>query len=304
MPETHVLVGGLGFLGANLVEELVGRGHRVVVVARRSSVGRRQWLRRVIESLGATVHVAEGRVEAPDIARFSPDVVYHLAGKPGGPRSVQWEAHVGLLEREMEAAEETGARIVYVSSIAVVADASPLPPGSLVVEEEEHLWGRRGVFQTHHSETKAEGERRLVSWRGRWAILRPGLVYGRHAYHREWRLARTLARLRLAPVVAGAPVVGVHDVARIAAMAGEGSLDGRWVNVVSPFTHERVAVEFCRRASGSRRCLRIPQGPLLRLGRLAGRGSTLRLAWSIVSRRYRYRSRILEGYEWRLEPIL
>ncbi len=81
-------------------------------------------------------------------------------------------------------------------------------------------------------------------------------------------------------------------------------MDGRWVNVVSPFTHERVAVEFCRRVSGSQRCLSGPQGPLLRLGRLAGRGSPLRLAWSIISRRYKYRSKLLEAYEWRLEPLL
>jgi len=311
MPEPHVLVGGVGFLGVNLAKTLAERGvGPIVVVARKSSLERRRVLAKVLEDLGVELRVVDsvgpGHVKGAE-------TIYHLAGKPGGSLDVNMESHVRLLEREIEGAAETGSRVVYVSSIAVPADAAPSPPGSLVAEEEEHLWGLQEdgferVFMTHHSYTKALGERLLLGadarLGGRWAIVRPALVFGPYAYHPEWRMMRLAAKLRLAPKSKRVPVVNVLDVAEILADAGEGRLDGAWVNAVAPrYSLSDVAEAVCRAVHGGR-CLGVPADPLLSLGRLAPRGSPQRLAWSIVRRRYQYSSRILAGREWRLEPAI
>ncbi len=301
MAERHLLVGGVGFLGVNIASRLAGEGVEVVVLARRSSVERRRRLASVLEKLGARMVVVE-TLGPGDVERVEPDVIYHLAGKAGGPYRVQWEAHVGLLEREIEAAERLGSRIVYVSSIAPAVDASPLPPGSTLVEEEEHLWGAKQGFETIHAETKAEGERRLVATRLYWAILRPTLIAGRYSYHVEWRIVRLLARLGLAPN-ARVQAVSAGDVARIAVEAGRGGFDGRWVNIASPYTMGDYALATCK-GLGRRRCARIPVEAALRLGRLAPRSSPARLAWSIARKRYIIASRLLEGFEWSLEPSL
>jgi len=276
-----------------------------VIVARRSSVEKRAKLAAAAEKLGAKLFIVDApRVSASDVEAVEPDVIHHLAGKAGGPRSVQWAAHVGLLREELEAAASLGSRVVYVSSIAVPVDASPLPPGSTMHEEEEHLWGRTPRFQTIHAETKAEGERLLVSQaRVKWTILRPALITGRYSYHPEWRMIRLAARLGLAPS-APAPIVSASDVARAALQAGEGRLDGAWVNLAAPnATLADAAMETCR-ALGRRRCLRVPIGWLASAGRLAPRTSPARLAWSIMRKRYRFESRVLPGFDWRLEPAL
>jgi len=312
MPERHVLVGGLGFLGVNLATVLAERGvGEIIVLARRRGYEKRKGLARILEGVGARIIVVD-RVEASHVAGAS--VVYHLAGKPGGPLEANMESHVHLLERLVEGARESGARLVYVSSIAVPADASPLPPGSRVVEEDEHLWGLDEeefprVFQSNHAYTKALGERLLAGEAGRklegkWAIVRPALVFGPHAYHPEWRMIRLLARLRLAPSSRRVPVVNALDVAEILAEAGEGRYDGAWLNTVAPdLSLADVARAVCRALHGGS-CLGVPVDPLIGLGRLAPKRCPSRLAWSIVRRRYKYASRILEGRRWRLEPAL
>jgi len=300
----HALVGGLGYLGLNLARAVVEAGEEPVIVARRLSVEKRRGLADAARRIGAKLFIVDSpRIGAGDVEAVEPDVVHHLAGKAGGPRRPQWEAHVGLLREEMEAASRLGARLVYVSSIAVPSDAAPLPPGATVAEEEEHLWGRTPRFETVHAETKAEGERLLVGSRLKWAILRPALVTGRYSYHPEWRLVRLAARLGLAPA-APAPVVSAGDVARVALQAAEGRLDGAWVNLAAPnATLADAALETCR-ALGRSRCLRVPVGWIAAAGRLAPRTSPARLAWSIMRKRYRFESRVLAGFDWRLEPAL
>ena len=310
MPEGHVLVGGLGFLGTNLALLLQERGHRVVVVARRSGYERRRDLARILEAAGVEIMIVDS--VGPDHVKGA-EVVYHLAGKPGGPLRVNLESHVHLLERELEGAAETGSRLVYVSSIGVVADASPLPPGSVVREEETHLWGLkreefRERFSSVHSYTKALGERTLVEkgseLGGKWAIVRPALVYGPYAYHQEWKTMRIAARLWMAPSSRRVPVVNVVDVAELLYEAGTGAYDGSWVNAVAEgISLSDVSRAICR-SMGRSRCMPVPVDLMIALGRLAPYTSPSRLAWSIVRKKYSYRSRVLSGREWRLEPVL
>ncbi len=287
-----VLVGGAGYLGVSTVlrsveKKLVGEELSFFVAARRRSVKRRRWAREILKRAGTSLILGE-TIEPSMIEGVSPDVVVYMAGKPGGERGKVWEAHYGLLKRLFNAIGSVGARLVYVSSIAVRADLSRDPPGSIVYEEEEHLSGE-GRFETYHSESKAEGERLTASYRGRWAILRPGLILGWMNPHLEWKLLKMACRLHLVPHSPYAPVVRWWKAADAILKAVEGELDGRWVHVVEERGMREVLQEEC----GLSRSLAVNVHPLAGIGRLAGRGSPLRLGWSILRKKHYYRSRFL-----------
>ncbi|WP_062661937.1 NAD-dependent epimerase/dehydratase family protein [Aeropyrum camini] len=196
-----VAVGGLGYVGVNIAPALLEVGE-LVVVYRGLARGFRRVIASRLESLGARLVRLDPPITADGLERLGGDVYIHLAGKISGRYRVQWESHVGLLESVIEAAERLGSRVVYTSSVLAYGRLEDLPPGSIVYEEEEHLSGRRR-WRSHHARTKAEGEKLLVSSSGRlggrFSIVRPGLVVGSHAYHREWSILFTLARLGLYP---------------------------------------------------------------------------------------------------------
>ncbi len=299
--ETHLLVGGLGFIGEHLARNLLEKEYRVVILARASSITRKRKLAEKMRKLGAIIVISKHReIEEIEIEELNPSVIYHLAGKPGGPRKVQWEAHVGLVRKSIEASLKNRSRLIYVSSIAVAADTVDKPPGS-TINEEDVPPGNNGVYETFHSETKAEGER-IVSQasRIRWSIVRPALVYGPGHVHSEIKLLSWSIKFRLKPSSVYIPVVNVVDVAEILSIAGEGKFDYEVVHAVSNYTLTDVASRLCK----GKRCLPLRISNLLRIGRIAPRSSKVRLAWSIARKRYRYTTVKLRGYEWRIEPVI
>jgi len=237
------------------------------------------------------------------------DNYYYLIGVISGSLERQREAHVGLLERAVEAASRLGSRLIYVSNIGAIGEVAGLKPGSVVYEEEVHLDPSRHRHHGFQDATKAEGERLLVSrssqLKGRWAILRPGLLVGPWGYHREWRLYKLMLDLRLAPSLGrGLPVVHVRDVAEVALEAGSGAYDGLWLNVVSPYypDYSDLVMVGCKLLS--RRCLRVPVGWALALGArtlgaLAPKGSPIVLSLNLLRLGYRYSSRHLKSRDWR-----
>ncbi len=297
----HVLVGGVGFVGANLAVELVERGYSVVVASRRGSVERRPGLARFLEGLGVRIVVARS-LWGLDMGGLG-DVYYYLPGALTGGYRAMLEAHVKLLEKTISDVAETGAGLVYVSSIAALGVGREWRRGCTVYEEERHLAGDR-VYPSIHMETKAMGERLLVEKGGAlgwWSIVRPGVVFGPWGGHLEWRLLYMASRLRVGPRLGrGVPHIYSQDLARILADAGEGRHRGAWVNAVDPL-HPDLADLFralCR-GLGHSRCATIPVWPLVSLaGRASGRGSPLRLIYSILAHGCRYDSRRLEGFQW------
>ncbi len=294
----HVLVAGVGFIGLNLAEELARRGEEVIVLARHGSVRRRPRIASKLRDTGASI-VTDESIDKSLLVDNSGDVYYLLAGRIKGSLKDMREAHVGIVEEAVEAARETGSRVVLVSSIAALG-VPRLPEGSTILEEEHHLEGDRD-YTTLHMITKAEGERVLVgSGLGKWSIIRPGVVLGPYNYHVEARALRMAVRLGLKPVLGrGVPHVYSRDLAVILAEAGTGRYDGLWVNAVDP-RHPDLAelTEYTCRILG-RRCLGVPVWWFLSAaGRLAGRGSPVRLAYSIMARRFKYASRYLEGFRW------
>ena len=294
----HVLVAGVGFVGLNLAEELAKRGDEVIVVARYGSAERRPRIASRLREAGARIVVGE-RISRELLLENTGDTYYVLAGRIKGSLESMREAHVGIVEETIGAARETGSRVVLVSSIAALG-IPRLPEGSTILEEERHLEGER-EYATLHMLTKAEGERVLVSsGLDKWSIIRPGVVLGPYNYHIEARALRTAVRLGFKPVLGrGIPHIYSRDLAAILAEAGAGKYDRLWVNAVDPRHPDLAVIAGYMCSILGRRCLGIPAWWGLSIaGRLAGRGSPLKLAYSIMSRRFRYASRHLEGFRW------
>jgi UDP-glucose 4-epimerase len=128
-----VVTGGAGFIGANLVGELLGRGDREVVVVDDLSTGSRDNLAPYPE---VTFH--EGTILDPallDTAFAGADSVVHLAAVPSVPRSiaapmVSHAANItGTLE-VLEAARRAGGLHTVVASSSSVYGANPTLPKS------------------------------------------------------------------------------------------------------------------------------------------------------------------------------
>ncbi|MEM4655567.1 MAG: NAD-dependent epimerase/dehydratase family protein [Acidilobaceae archaeon] len=303
----YVLVGGIGYLGVNLAEELIRRGYKVIVVGRRGSEAKRRVIAEYIRNLGVDIRLYD-RVNYVRLAEQQGDAYIHIAGKITGKLEDFREAHVYLLDEGIRAARELGSRIVYVSSIGAIGEILGVKPGSIVYEEEKHLNDKPHRHNSYHELTKAEGEKLLVSRgvdvKGKWSIIRPGLMMGPWAYHIEWRRFIDLLKLRLAPRIGiGLPIVHVRDVSEVIAEAIEGRYDGLWLNTVSPYYPDMadLVAEGCRQLK--RRCLRIPLGLIIKLslyslGYITPRVSPLSLTINLLRLRYRYASRHLKR-EWR-----
>ncbi|MGC9210085.1 MAG: NAD-dependent epimerase/dehydratase family protein [Acidilobus sp.] len=299
MPGRHVIVGGVGFVGVGLAAEL-SRGSEVVVAARPSSVRRRPRIAKELERLGASIELSES-LDADFLERLSGDVYYHVAGKLWGSMKELEEAHVKLLDRVISAAARTGARVVYVSSIAVGAEIKGVPMRSTVTEEEKHLDPSTFVHRGPYEITKAKAERLLVSrgseLEGRWSIVRPALVFGPWGYEVQWRLILSMARRGLAPYANSRNMIYLGDLARVLAEAGTGKYDGRWVYASDPREIDLgdVAAEICRQEGRACRKVNISWA-LKAVGFLPI--SPMYVTYRMISRGYKFRSRFLEGFRF------
>ena len=126
-----LVTGGAGFIGSNLVRELLGRSHRVKALDN-FATGRRQNLIEVLDQI--ELHEMDIR----DLAAIRPafegvDYVLHQAAIPSVPRSVQdpvttTEANVnGTLHVLMAARDARVQRVVIASSSSVYGANPELP---------------------------------------------------------------------------------------------------------------------------------------------------------------------------------
>jgi nucleoside-diphosphate-sugar epimerase len=134
----YLVTGGAGFIGSHLVEALVRRGERVVVLDD-FSTGRRENLTAAIRARkdGAPEpQVVEGDLRDPEVARRAMrDVthVLHQAALPSVPRSVDdpLTSHevnaTGTLHLLLAARAQGVARFVYAASSSAYGDSPTLP---------------------------------------------------------------------------------------------------------------------------------------------------------------------------------
>ena len=124
---TYLVTGGAGFIGSNIVEALIERGHAVRVVDN-FLTGRRENL----EPFAGRFELVEGDIRDLDLMRSvvrGCDYVLHQAALPSVPRSVEdpLTAHAinvdGTLNVLVAAREEGVKRVVFASSSAVYGES-------------------------------------------------------------------------------------------------------------------------------------------------------------------------------------
>ena len=131
MAERHLVTGGGGFIGSNIVDELLARGHEVKVLDN-FSTGRRSNL----EHVAGDIELVEGDIrsyERASTAVDGADVVIHLAALPSVPRSVQdplttTEVNVIGTLNVLLASRDAGVRRVVMASSSSVYGANNFLP--------------------------------------------------------------------------------------------------------------------------------------------------------------------------------
>ena len=149
------VTGASGFIGANLVHELVGRGHRVRALLRAGSDTR--GLR------GAEFERVEGDIVQAERLRelmrgcdwcFHLAASYHLWLRDYAP---MYEANVDGTRAVLEAAAEAGCkRIVYTSTVGCIG--LPRSDGGEVVPTDEAAPPSEGQMSNHYKRSKWQAE--------------------------------------------------------------------------------------------------------------------------------------------------
>lgn len=157
--QSVLLIGGSGFLGRHLANQLSARGIRVVVPTRRRERAQALYLLPTVEVVETDVF-AEAELErlclGVDAVVNLVGVLHSRSGQPYGPDFVR--AHVDLPRRLVRAAQTSGhPRLVHISALG----ADPAAPS-------EYL------------RSKADGEAaiRAAGKSLRWTIFRPSVVFG------------------------------------------------------------------------------------------------------------------------------
>jgi nucleoside-diphosphate-sugar epimerase len=126
-----LVTGGAGFIGSNLVDELVARGHAVRVLDNFSTGSRPN-----LAASAADVELVEGDLRSYERVHHAVrgcDVVFHQGALPSVPRSVQdplttSEINVGgTLNVLLNARDEGVRRLVFASSSSIYGDAPGYP---------------------------------------------------------------------------------------------------------------------------------------------------------------------------------
>ena len=127
----YLVTGGAGFIGSNIVEELLKRGEEVRVLDN-FSTGKRENLK----GFGKDVELIEGDIRSYHIVKQAVagiDVVLHQAALPSVPRSINDpitsnEVNVGGTLNMLDASKEAGVkRFVFASSSSIYGDTPELP---------------------------------------------------------------------------------------------------------------------------------------------------------------------------------
>ena len=128
---TYLVTGGGGFIGSNIIEELVRRGERVKVLDN-FSTGRRE----NIEAFLGDIELIEGDVRSYHIvgkAVEGVDFILHQAALPSVPRSINDpistnDINVAGTLNILDAAKDAGVkRVVYASSSSIYGNSEVLP---------------------------------------------------------------------------------------------------------------------------------------------------------------------------------
>jgi UDP-glucose 4-epimerase len=129
--DIHLVTGGGGFIGSNLVRALLERGRRVRVLDNFST-----GFRENLAEVAADIDLVEGDIRDPDACRRAcngADVVYHQAAIPSVPRSMEhpqecFDANVVGTHNMLLAARDAGVRrLTFAASSSAYGASEELP---------------------------------------------------------------------------------------------------------------------------------------------------------------------------------
>lgn len=132
-----LVTGGAGFIGSHLADALLARGVGVLIVDDLSTGSKKNIPKGATFLKKSIVHPAFGKV----VAKFKPDVVFHLAAAASVPESVarpaeNAEANIIGTVRVAEAAQASGAKCLVFSSTGGALYATGEPPFAETAEAE------------------------------------------------------------------------------------------------------------------------------------------------------------------------
>ncbi|MEM1734358.1 MAG: NAD(P)-dependent oxidoreductase [Pyrobaculum sp.] len=200
-----LIYGGVGFIGASVVEEF--RDFEIYVAHRPGSTAKRP---AVAEFVKKYANLIEYRDPSAPLAEVRPEVVVNLVGEYFGPPEALREANAEFPKALCAAARAAGWRgkVVHISAATVRG-----PVGSVIREEESHLVGVEPV--TDFDKFKAEGEAAVARCFEDWVVVRPVVVYGRFNDHPEWVTLVKFVKRGVAPAVsARVSVISVRELAK------------------------------------------------------------------------------------------
>ncbi len=305
----RLVTGGTGFIGRHLLRELAKRDGTTYVLVRPAS---RERLEAVIESLGAGDRLLPliGDITEPALgisggafkARLKGADIYHLAAvyDMEASEEANESANVGGTRNVIQLAENAGARLHHVSSIAVAG-------GKWKGRFTEEMFAEGQALDHPYYRTKYEAERLVRESSLRYRIYRPGLVIGSSETGEADRIDgpyyafKLIQRLRNA-IPPWVPLIGLEGgeinvvpvdfVARaLDAIGHQEGLDGQTFHLTDPNAQSLgdVTNEFCRAAHAPQFTLRVDS----RAGAMLPKEMTGMLQhWSVAQTLKR---RLLEG---------
>jgi NAD(P)-dependent dehydrogenase (short-subunit alcohol dehydrogenase family) len=272
----RLVTGGTGFIGRHLLRELAKREGDTYVLVREPSRAR---LERLIASLGAgsRMHALSGDITASGLGLAPADQstlqgadIYHLAAVYDleASEEANERANVGGTRNVVALAEQLGARLHHVSSIAVAG-------GKWKGKFTEEMFDAGQALDHPYYKTKYEAERLVRASSVRFRIYRPGLVIGSSETGAADRIDgpyyafKLIQRLRSA-IPPWVPLVGLEGgeinivpvdfVARaLAEIGSRPDLDGQTFHLTDPGARSlgEVTNEFCRAAHAPQFTLRL-----------------------------------------------
>ena len=226
-----LVIGGAGFVGRYLVNELVGRGCRVLVPTRRRDSAKHLIMLPTCEVVDASVH------DDATLARLveGQDAVINLVGILHGTEAKFEQAHVALTQRIAAACARARVhRYLHMSALGADADGPSM-----------------------YQRSKGRAEQAVRESKLAWTIFRPSVIFGA-----EDSFLNMFARLAaIAPVlpIGGAQVkfqpVWVEDVSRafVNSLDNEATV-GKTYELCGPKVYTlRELVQFAAAAAGHRR---------------------------------------------------
>ena len=194
------VTGGTGFIGANLVRQLLGQGHEVVCLTRRTSPGL------CLEGLDVTLIQAD--LSDPQAMRRALDgcqQVYHLAGifdpSPGGRESM-FEVHVNATRSLLQAGKAVGIdRLLLCSSSVTVGFGPKSDPGDEdTLIDPGAIYGEDGPLRWYY-ESKLAAEALVRDFEGVDTVtVNPDFILG------AWDIKPTSGQLVLSMMKGWVPV--------------------------------------------------------------------------------------------------